>query len=1493
MIRHIIRISVLLLSFFSFWLQESNGQGGYQTIQMPNILPPSPEAFQLGKFGTVPVGLFTGTMNLNIPLGGVNTGRINHTLGLQYSSSGVQVNLPSSRVGTGWTFVGGGVINRTVLGRDDNTYTRATQPASLITPSNQLRNFLNDVVTGDAEPDRYSFSFDGYSGSFYFDRSGQIVTVPLIPNLKISRDYDISSYRFTVTTPEGMKYTFGGDGASERSRTQNGGSGCGYTSYGWTENAWYLTKIRHPLGDSVVFNYNAVYFSYYSSFSQTMEKLYPYTQDASYSCMVSGTLTAPSDNTSSCYTRITNEGRVLSSIVYPQGSVRINYQSRYDLPGDSCITSVDFFKANSPMPFKRFELQQEFTLANSSFTNPIISEGAQRLFLTGVKEKDPVSGKTGQVHVFEYEDKENLPPRLSMSQDHYGFFNGASNEYFVPATSEYSSLFALANGNRAPNAAYGKKGMLKKIIYPTGGYSSIVYEPNKALSGLVTYLHEGQAAVNRHIDIGGQRVQKVVSYSADGSQAGVKKYFYASLANLDNSSAQLVWSPQYLSDKIVRKNCSAGVGEGGPTGDCGYKEWTVKVLSSNSLYALYGTASGSVVYSDVVESEGENFENGGVHHKYSVTSDPSPQVMVGNTIPSSAYTNFGLFNGQEISTLLFKKNGSANVKVKEVFTSYKKLFDAASISAGIYRIDTGIIVNRRYVPACESDPMSENDLAAYDVSRYFTHSYFSYPDTVRTYTYDLSGSSAVMEIAINKYDNLSNLMLTSQQTINSKGELVSKEFKYPFDLKSSGNVYQKMVDANIVTPVIEETAKLGANTLYSVKTNYTDWFGNAKVLVPSTVDYTPGTSTPITRLRYHHYSADGAVLEVSKENDAKSVYLWDVWEANPVAEAKNAVFADIAFTSFENQGLGSWTVSGDGYSTTFAFTGRQSYALGSGSITKTGLTNGRAYIVSYWSRNGSLSVNGSPGTMGVTRLGWTYYQHEFSNLTTVTITGNITVDELRLQPKSSQMVTYTYEPLVGIIAQSDINNRVSYFEYDALNRLTLMRDQDGNILKKICYNYAGQPEDCGMLIYSSAAASGSFTRNNCGAGGTGGTVTYNVAAGVYTSTISQADANQKATNDVNTNGQSYANANATCTWINTAQSGSFTRNNCAEGGVGGIVTYTIAAGTYSSTVSQADANQAAVNAVNAGGQAYANANATCGWGNAAQSGSFTRNICVGGIGGTVTYTIAANTYTSTISQADANAQASAAVTAGGQAYANANATCTWYNTAQSANFTRNNCSDGGTGGTVTYTIAANTYSSTVSQADANGQASAAVTAGGQAYANSNAGCTWYNAAVTNNFTRNNCGAGYTGSSHLYTINANTYSSNISLADANAQANSALATLGQANANSVGTCSPVIIYAKTFVTDVYNEAEQSTATILIKFFSDAACTTPYSVSNLNVNFKRVRLNCGGSGSPQTTNFSATCNGTQTSMGTYTTYLNDGIRCWEYTFSTTPGTGYTNL
>jgi YD repeat-containing protein len=74
--------------------------------------------------------------------------------------------------------------------------------------------------------------------------------------------------------------------------------------------------------------------------------------------------------------------------------------------------------------------------------------------------------------------------------------------------------------------------------------------------------------------------------------------------------------------------------------------------------------------------------------------------------------------------------------------------------------------------------------------------------------------------------------------------------------------------------------------------------------------------------------------------------------------------------------------------------------------------------------------------------------------------GTIWYDEIRLYPSAAQMTTYTYSPLVGIISNCDINNRITYYNYDDFGRLILIKDQDGKLSKQICYNYTGQLQNC-------------------------------------------------------------------------------------------------------------------------------------------------------------------------------------------------------------------------------------------------------------------------------------------------------------------------------------------------------------------------------------------------------------------------------------------------
>lgn len=101
--------------------------------------------------------------------------------------------------------------------------------------------------------------------------------------------------------------------------------------------------------------------------------------------------------------------------------------------------------------------------------------------------------------------------------------------------------------------------------------------------------------------------------------------------------------------------------------------------------------------------------------------------------------------------------------------------------------------------------------------------------------------------------------------------------------------------------------------------------------------------------------------------------------------------------------------------------------------------------------------------------------------------------------------------------------------------------------------------------------------------------------GVYDLQIRVLDNSGDYSNWTTVSGFSVGNCSSTgtTTFSNTEQSQTFTRNDCREGDIGGDVIYTVSAGTYTSTISQADADQQAINDIQANGQTFANNNGTC------------------------------------------------------------------------------------------------------------------------------------------------------------------------------------------------------------------------------------------------------------------------------------------------------------
>lgn len=411
--------------------------------------------------------------------------------------------------------------------------------------------------------------------------------------------------------------------------------------------------------------------------------------------------------------------------------------------------------------------------------------------------------------------------------------------------------------------------------------------------------------------------------------------------------------------------------------------------------------------------------------------------------------------------------------------------------------------------------------------------------------------------------------------------------------------------------------------------------------------------------------------------------------------------------------------------------------------------------------------------------------------------------------------------------EGGLNSKVNiYFDENdtGANRSVKIRvsSRDGSVSEE--YTLVHEKKE--QVVYRNKRQSALFTKEGCNPETEKGEeLEYVVEAGKYTSIISQSDADDKAMKDIEQNGQNWVNEHGRCItilWYNVKKSKSFRKNDCdPDTEEGSLVTMTIEAGQFSSTISQEDADRKAEAELNAKGQDYANSHGTCNtikWYNDRKSKMFQKTDCeVTEVGSMVEYVVEAGRFSSSVSKEDANQKALDALEAEGPGYANEHGTCEtnlWYNVEKSKVFYKNDCEDGFIGAPYTYTVEAGKYTSDVSQEDADKKALDDIERNGQEQANLNGECiedpNYFIGKASARVQKNDCDAeSQTGSFVDLTEKdlagyPDAFVSRESQEAANALAEAAMEEQKQDLANKKGTCIDknqfVGVYSKVFTKD---------------------------------------------------------------------------------------------
>lgn len=244
----------------------------------------------------------------------------------------------------------------------------------------------------------------------------------------------------------------------------------------------------------------------------------------------------------------------------------------------------------------------------------------KRMHLTKIKETHgPEDSFYSRYYQFKYQDYDKLPEDyLTRKVDHWGYYNG--REYECPNSWDNVDNYY---SQREPDSVCMKYGILKKIIYPTGGATVFDYEPNDYSS----VLNRNRQGCDSSNGIGcGLRIKAISDYNDTTCTTLLKKRTYEYLDDATGlSSGQLFATPIY---HWLDWHAKAQF------------DLTVSTFRTSSIVPLSNSFGPSIGYSHVVEKQIDGSKTVWEYANYSDMYDDLLTDSRFNTSAISPYDRF-------------------------------------------------------------------------------------------------------------------------------------------------------------------------------------------------------------------------------------------------------------------------------------------------------------------------------------------------------------------------------------------------------------------------------------------------------------------------------------------------------------------------------------------------------------------------------------------------------------------------------------------------------------------------------------------------------------------------------------------------------------------------------------------------------------------------------------------------------------------------------------
>lgn len=632
-------------------------------------------------------------------------------------------------------------------------------------------------------------------------------------------------------------------------------------------------------------------------------------------------------------------------------------------------------------------------------------------------------------HKFLYNDKFCFGNHLK-GKDAWGYPNQSTSERFVSQSEinvpqqnifirYYKSIvggctdyvnnvllnIGSSSNTESPDKARALSGVLKRIIYPTGGYVDFDFESNKYVQSTTNF-----NAVRMG---GGLRIRSINYF--DGKEILPVKQTYYKYGTLEDGIGILMNTPdrQFFNGQQLQydaysfsQNIGYITGPNNPNaGDnfdpvpincynrgcltLRFKEKKTTYMPASSISYSYPNGA-PIYYTKVTEYNQELGQSTGkrVHYFYEpnyFTPFPfSSAAKIPNTNIDILQTD-GLM-GVEYYVEDYK---TENGKFRLAYTKHSEY--TKYVKPDLVKVVYSFM-NNIYTTVGGTFSGTNEDL--YNTNYSFTTGISMDDDFIageygiqvgkllldsEDEAWHTDGSTIVSKLTEYKYDNASYVQPTAIKITNNKDQVITKTLKHCYDFAGI-TVYDQMEANNMRSQLIEEVE---VNTTLSkeisrTKINYGSIPAGFGFIAPSYVQKSFGGGALETIISYDLYDHYANILQTTEKNNLVRAYVWGYNYTYPVAE-----------------------IVGMPYSTATA----------------------------------SLSISALQ----------TYNPSQLKT----------TFDNLRTSLTAGMITSYTHQPLIGVLSETKANGLSTNYEYDGLGRLKTIKNYQGEIVKQYDYHITG------------------------------------------------------------------------------------------------------------------------------------------------------------------------------------------------------------------------------------------------------------------------------------------------------------------------------------------------------------------------------------------------------------------------------------------------------